>query len=96
MGVKTQAVLFITFSGFSTLPKTHSKLVFVPEPEYCNGFCFRKVLIDTSISFPVHYLINKGMKEVSPPTLERCLISNWLLNAQLPENVKSGVHSHGD
>lgn len=32
--IKIQAVLFITLSGLSLLPKIHSKLVcFVPEPE---------------------------------------------------------------
>lgn len=87
--IKIQAVLFITLSGLSLLPKIHSKLVcFVPEPESFNRFCLGKNLINTSISLPVYYLINKGMKTTRSPILVKCL------NAQ--ENVKKGVCCHGD
>lgn len=93
--IEIQTVLFITVSGLSLLPKIHSKLVcFVPEPENFNCFCLGKNLIDTSISLPVYYLINKGMKKARSPILVRCLTNNWLLNAQ--ENVKKGDYCRGD
>lgn len=88
--IKIQAVLFITSSGLSLLPKVHSKLVcFVPEPENFNCFCLSKNWINTPISLPVHYLI-KQMKMARSPTLIGYSTCNWLLNAQ--ENVKKGLY----